>query len=348
MPLYACAIVGSGAEGDPFRPPFDGDPRIGWICLGAPGTDQGMGLLYLPEATIDPRLEQIGEVPGERPPLRVRRRLQNALGITLGSKSRSPLAGLIAETMLLHGRSDGRGWGTLRPSKVRQQFEIYLGALGAIWTARAPRAPNSQSYTETWPTNGGITSGQNLTWTNLVNVAEVSAGRVRNAAAASGFTFRCESLLDTSNQVHSADFTIVEGGAGNNQIQMLARLTDANNFYRTTCRRSSGVGYVRDGSKRIASSNTTIVTNSASDPGGSGAIAVQIDGSTMSITIGAYSNTGTDGTPQNLTEFRCGCDLFGQAIGDCTLDNHTIADVVSGAAALSANLQEPVVGFSYF
>lgn len=109
MPIYSCALVGSGREDDPIRAPFLGDdPRIGWLNLAPPGSTTGRGLLYLPTATTDARIRKIADDPAERPSNQVRNAFQNELGITLQSLTTAGIAALMAEVLMDHGREDAR------------------------------------------------------------------------------------------------------------------------------------------------------------------------------------------------------------------------------------------------
>jgi len=138
MPIYTCDIVGTGIESDPFRLPYygDGDSRIGGIILSAPGSKDGVGLLWLPEATQDIRLTKIGDAHYERMTGPIRSQLQNKLILTLRGLSTMSLADVIAEVMQEHGEENNKlsrsKWGTLLPSKIRGRYEIHLGSLGVI------------------------------------------------------------------------------------------------------------------------------------------------------------------------------------------------------------------------
>lgn len=331
MPLYLCDVVGTGTDADPLRPPTD-EPGSGWVCLAPPGSLMGKGILFLPTHAVSPRLVQLADLADELVSGPVRTRLQNALSLTL---TQTRFAAILAELLTVHGRLDGTRWGLLRPSVARQRFEIWLGALGLIWSAPAPPTPATQTFTETWPTNGTtLSSGQDQVWTETTGDLEVAAGVLRAVATTLQINHaRCESVLDTSNQRHEASFTLVDGSTVVNAVRPSVRCSDSNNEYRVDAtRRSGGAGYIRRGEKRVASVNTTIVTNSASDPGASGTISVTIDGSTMSIVIGAYSNNGTDGTPELLTNLKGAVHVLAvSAVGDATLDTHTIADVAAAA-----------------
>jgi hypothetical protein len=338
MPIYTCDVVGSGMEGDPIRSPFSGeDSRIGWINLAPPQSALGRGILYLPEPSSDRRLTKLCELPHERLPAIVRRVLQNSLGITLHSWTRRSVASLIAEVMREHGepnvdRTQRRRWGTLLPSKARQRYEIYLGELGAIWTEYAPPRPATQTFTESWPTvSTTLSSGQDQPWTELLGDLEVVAGTKLQVASGTLGLARCDSSLDTSNQYHQASFTLADDAANNHIVTTNVRMSDNNNWYRTqVVRNSGGAGHFRVGEKRVAGVTTNIIANSASDPGASGVVRVTIDGSTMTIDVGSYNASGTDGTPQLLTNVKGGCFLQVQSgvLANASLAGHTIGDVV--------------------
>ena len=330
MPLYSCAIVGTGTSEDPIRAPFDGNGS-GWICLAPPGSTVGRGLLYLPTAQSDPRIRQIADDPSERASNQVRNAWQNELGITLQSSSTTSIAALIAEVMRDHGRTDGSRWGILRPSKQRQRFEIYLGALGAIWTGAAPPTPATQTFTESWPTDSTtISSGQDQSWTEVGDL-EVSGGKIRCVSAAAG-TFEsaiCNSTLDTENQYHEATYTLVVPGSGVNGVYVCCRFADESNNYFLLFRHIGGSPGRRI--RKIVGGVETGFAADSTSPGTGGTMKLVVDGSTItgykdgSVILGP----ATDGTPELLTNFNGGIILTtdGTTIGDATLDGHTIADI---------------------
>jgi len=110
-------------------------------------------------------------------------------------------------------------------------------------------------------------------------------------------------------------------------------MSDNSNWYRNlTIRRPSGLGHIRgQGAKRVAGADTTIVTGDTTDPGASGIIKVTIDGSTMTVDVGAFQASATDGSPALLTNFKGGILAQAQSgtVTDATLDANTIADVVA-------------------
>lgn len=329
MPIYSCAVVGTGTEDDPIRPPFQGE-GTGWICLAPPGSAGGRGLLYLPVASLDPRIRKIADAPTERPTNQVRNTLQNELGITLQSPTATPISALIAEVMRDHGRTNGTRWGVLLPSKARQRFEIHLGALGVIWSAPAPPTPSTQNLTETWPSDGAITSGQDLTWSVNAGGCEVSGGKFRADNTLLQINVgRCDTTLDTANQFHSAERTATDGGASGNQWRIYVRFADDENGYHVNGRRDNTKR--RSCFKRVLGTYTEFYEDST-DPGASSTDSITVDGSTVSWNIGGASGSGTDGTPELTGNLKGGCMCLAvSGLGNVTLDNNNIKDVTRTA-----------------
>ena len=330
MPLYSCAIVGTGTSEDPIRAPFEGNGS-GWINLAPPGSLVGRGLLYLPTDQVDPRLRKIADDPTERPSNLIRNVWQNELGISFQSPNSTLINALIAEILRDHGRTDGTRWGVLRPSKMRQRFEIYLGGTEPIWTAPAPPTPSTQTFTESWPTDSTtISSGQDQAWTEEGDL-EVSGGTIRPVSAAPG-TFvgaKCNSTLDTENQYHEATYTLVVPGSGVNGVYATCRHGDNSNNYFLLLRHI-GASPGRRIRKVVAGVETGFAADSTS-PGTGGTMKLVVDGSTITgYQDGAVIlGPATDGTPELLTNFNGGIILTtdGTTIGDATLDGHTIADI---------------------
>ena len=308
---------------------------MGWICLGPPGDPHGKGLLYLPEPTIDKRVTLIGTHPKERVTLATRKRWGNTLGVNWNAPSISSWADLTAELLRQHGSSDGKRWGHLLPSKERLSYEVWLGELGRIWDAPAPWTPSTQSFTESWPTDSTtLSSGQDRAWTELEGDLEVASGVLRSVATTIQSNLAsCDSTLDTAAQSHTASFTLTDGLTVINQVHVDVRIADGANLYRAVARRRSVTGHNRLAEKRVGGSTTNLIADDAADPGASGTITIKVDGSTITLTIGAYTTTGTDASPQLLTNLKGGANVLGGTlVTDATLDNHTIADVIQSFA----------------
>lgn len=339
MPIYLCQSVGTGARKDRLRPPFT-EPGSGWISLVPPGATSGRGVLYLPTAQSDPRLTLLADTLDERPSVTRRRALGNALGITLEEARGTRLADALAE--LLMDRADDRvRWRGIRgwPSKARQAHEIWLGALGRVWSEAVPPSPATKTYTETWPTNSStISSGQNQVWTEQGADVEVSGNVLRNVGSGEQTSrCRCESLLDTANQRHRATWTLADATVEANAVAVGVRWTDdINNYYLQF--KASTVGTGGRLTAKIVADVETIFSEDTTDPGTSGTMELLVDGSTVTgkqdgaIILGPT----TDGSP-DLTSVRTGgCLILTELLNTSgTLDTHTIADIASGIATLT-------------
>lgn len=337
--IYRTSIVGTGTEADPFRPPYDGDSRIGWIDLGpsdrtAGVSIAGVGLLYLPDEVVDARLTKIADTAAEASTGLTRTRLGNALGITLARGN--SVADVLAEVLMDHGRTDGTRWIGIRgaPSKARGGHEVWLGALGRIWFEPVPPTPSTQSFTETWPTTGAITSGQDQTWTNISGTAVVAGGRLSCESLATLCSVLCSSALDTASQRHTANFEFAAANVDAHNCGVQVRKSDDSNFYDVIANRRTSL-HDRIGRKRVAGAFTVIIADDNNDPGSTGTIVCAMDGSTLSLQIGSYTNTGTDGSPQLTTNLNGGCRMFaGSVLTSGTLDGHTIEDIVAPAPTI--------------
>lgn len=332
--IYRAPVVGTGTELDPFRSPYGGDPRIGWIDCGpvprSIGTLAGFGLLYLPTPVVDARLTKIADTATERPSTSTLNQLGNAIGITFAR--RVSIADAIAEILMDHGKTDGTRWRGIRgqPSKARSAHEIWLGELGRIWFEAVPPTPSTQSYTETWPTNGTtIATGQDHPWTVVRGTPTIASQKFTNAVS-SDDAAALNSLLDTASQRHTADFTLQATPTGLALVTIKVRDQgqDNNNHYRAQAFRNTGPVYQRLLRKRVAGTNTNFYSDTT-DPGTSGVLEVTMDGSTVTMTIGAFFTSQTDASPSLTSNRQGACDVQGVVVGDATLDNNVIADIVT-------------------
>ena len=349
--IYRTAIVGTGTELDPFRSPYAG-VGVGWIDLGpVPRTAgvalSGVGLLYLPDAVVDARLTKIADTAVESSSTQTRNRLANALGINLTTNR--TIAGLMAEILMDHGRSDGTRWRGIRgaPSKARLAHEVWLGALGRIWSEPVAPTPSTEVFTETWPSDGTtFLTTQDQPWTVIEGTPEVSGGVVRKASGAGAIGIRCDSVLDTADQRHTATFACGLTAGTNNFFEPQVRWGDLNNRYyaRGNRRSSGGPGHDRSLGKVVGASFTDIIADDGVDPGASGTIMCEVDGASCRLIVGSLDTTGTDGSPELLTNF-LGAIRIGGAATVVTFDNHTIEDIVASASILlfvSRDMAAPV------
>lgn len=337
--IYRSPIVGTGTEADPFRSPYAGD-GVGWIDLGpVPRTAgvalAGIGLLYLPDAVADARLTKIADTAIESSSTQTRNRLANALGINLTTNK--TIAALMAEILMDHGRTDGSRWRGIRgcPSKARLAHEVWLGALGRIWFEPVAPTPSTQVFTETWPSDGTtFLTTQDQPWTVVAGVPEVAGGVVR-ATTGAGAVIQCDSVLDTPSQRHTATFAAGLTAGTNNFVETQVRWSDGSNRYCARANRRSSGGPVHDRllDKVVATVFTNIIADDGIDPGATGTIMVEVDGASCRLIVGSRDATGTDGSPELLTNV-LGAIRLGGAATLQTLDNHTIEDIVAASAGL--------------
>lgn len=348
-------------EGDAVAPfLLDGDKRVGWIPLGTKPGDPC--IVSLPEAQPgDARLTKLADSPTD-----VSRAARSAFSSRLGLNlfDDKSCSDLIAELLMDHGREDGRGHRGIRacPSVERLQHEIYLGAdevspghfvSRLIWSATVPPMKHSTGYTETFPSVGSITSGQDLGWTEQQNTGTVASGNVRVGTPGTTFgVFQSSNALHTGNQYHRAEYAIASNVGGINFASVLCRHSDVSNYYRFFVLRNNGT-FQRQTLKRVAAANTVFV-NDTTDPGATGAMMYVVDGATITGYIGtSVANLAvthgptTDGSPALTTNLNCGLLIRATTTaGDCTMDNLRFADVgflfgfVAADMANIANMQD--------
>jgi hypothetical protein len=336
MPLYLGPIVTRiESDGPTYAPPYGpgDDPRIGAILFGPPQSDAGKSLLWLPDPVSDPTLDLIGDSDKERPTVTTRDRVANAMGVNL--KDQPSLAHVVAELLMDHGRTDGRGHIGIRdwPSIGRLRHEVWLGELGCIWFSAIPRPPSTASFTETWPSDGAITSGQDHTWAVTEGTPVVASNKYTNTGATgnSGSGSCTSSLFDTANQLHQADWTAIDA-AVIWSIKCRDQGDSNNNDYRVQGRHQTGA-HQRLLRKRVAGSNTDFFSDT-NDPGASGLLKITVDGSTVTGYWGASGNSGaqTDASPSLTSNVRVAVTI-GQAgaTSDQTFDNNHWEDIVAAS-----------------
>lgn len=322
--IYRCPIVGTGRSDDPYRPPYQGR-GTSWICLGAPGTADGYGILELDQPVNDPRLAPLAESPDERTTIAGRDRIANSFGVSLRHRT---FRHVLGELLMDHGRHDGRGWKGIRrtPSKEYQAWQVWLSGK-AIWTMNAPPMHSSKHFTESWPTNGStVSTGQNQPWTEFGDV-EVVSGALRAANAAGGLeAARCDSALDTSNQRHMATFVINDVDFC--QARVCVRFADEINQYSLSLARAGGT-YLRETHKFVGGV-VSVFASDTTDPGTGTTMEIVVDGANVTGKIAGTIVLGptTDGSPELLTTFTCGVMLGPEVdTANASLDDHVMADV---------------------
>lgn len=329
MPLYVAPLLGVGTDADPFRPPVV-QPGSGFIDLRADSTQPGRGLLYLPTPVSLPGLQRIADELDHIPEQAERAVLGARFGVVPQALRANEV---IAELLLDHGRNDGTRWKPLRPSKVRQQYEIFLGNSGRIWSKAQFVPPSTTSFTETWPTDSStLSSGQDQPWTETDNNLSVSSGVLRPLTFSALINrARCDTVLDTDDHEHYATFICATRDSNQRRGDLQVRFdTASTTFYQAAARRDSD-GDLRYLQKVVSGTITDLGTNTT-DPGTGVVLYCSADGSTITMKLGGtiiheVTDTAITGHVRVGVALRQDTDA-GAYVG---FDNHTAADLVAAA-----------------
>ena len=331
--VYLCDIVGTGTEANPFVPagiPPEAVP--GWIDLRPdPSVATGYGIVAMTAPVLDARLRLFAGSHGEGLAVTSRVMMGNRLGLTLTQAGGPSVADMLAELLVDHARVDGTRW---RPLTTAADGAKRIHLAGTqVWSQTGPSVPNSQTYIETWPGGDGTTlttaAGRNYNWTETEN-SEVVSARVRPADTVLA-AHRCvlDSILDTTNHYIEGDCAMTSRGSNVVQTRLEGRFGDANNNYHNNYRRDTTVQ--RALAKRVASSNTTLGSDTT-DPGASFTSRLTCNGSTITMRhagVDLFSVTDTSLSGQTQCAF---FQLTSNTVGDATMGQVTIADVVSAVS----------------
>ncbi len=341
MPYYIAPYIGAGTDGkdgtvdDPFRPRTNGQPDWSAIDLRPDGgaTLGGGGLnaclLYLPVTDSDPKLTEVAGGKDESLALATRNGIESKLG--LSSLSATRWGAIVGELMTA---PPVNGWNAIASGVRRSRFEILLGPRGAgrrpevIYSERVAPSRNSQSLTESWPTNQTtISSGQDNAWTEENEDSEVSGGKLRPVSTALAiFWATLDTAMDTVNHEHNFTANMARN-AGFSQALPSVRHTDLDNSYRSNAQRNTSTDK-RELLKR-ATGGTTLLDGDTTDPGaGDITVMCSADGSTILGTVGALALSATDTTLTGGTTVAVGLVSTGN-VGDATADSHNMFDLIS-------------------
>ena len=165
MPFYVCTeridIDSAVIQRPGWVPRGCDQPGASWIWL-----DGGLSLVYLPIDVVHSALEKFSEQAKEDLSADTARRMATKLGV--GDPSKSRFDQIVGEMM----RSPAQRWGVLRPSKMRQRYEIWLGPKDdrLLYAEPAAARRSSKSYEDTFNRTDGNLSGSTssdglFTWT---------------------------------------------------------------------------------------------------------------------------------------------------------------------------------------
>lgn len=188
------------------------------------------------------------------------------------------------------------------------------------------RVPQT-TFTETWPTNSTtISTGQDQPWTETANDVQVSSNKLQPVTDASVARARCGTQLSTDDHSHEASYEAL-GTA--NVYQCLAGVRNDGSTddlgYGVWVRRFSGSDSQLV--KREPPTAHSVLSEINVDPGATGTVQCQANGSSISGIAGGNTHTPvTDTTHTGQLNVWLGF-YNNNTKSDTTLDNHTAADL---------------------
>ena len=193
--FYLAPYIGKGTYGDPFRC-YTGSSqqKHKGIDLRPHGRSvDGYCFLWTPSLISDARVKKLGEHRLEKPSLRVRRLLENSLGLASDTLPPDKPLGEALYT-LLKTPPRGASWRAVQPDKKRGRSQVILGPPGneVLFSEKAHFAPSTQNYTEDFVAIDD--------WTVVTGDFAVSLGRLRCGEGGTGeIAIRYDSAMDTTD-----------------------------------------------------------------------------------------------------------------------------------------------------
>jgi len=310
-------------DGDTFWP--RGRGQVGWSAIDLrpdPAVLAGRCFVAVPV-----RDETIGEYLGQDPdgsiPAPVLRRIGTALSLTLAETRVRPL---LAELLMVHGRTDGSRWKPLRQTR-QGVYEIWLGGL----LFRSPVLAGGSSLAESWNVadSGGLTG--DLTWTEYLGADWAIVSQVARLAGNTGKDEgRADSDLASDDHYCQATLVTYTRVGGDCRVGVTCRKdsTATETYYVFHADHSGTPQHLL---VKVAGSTRTVLQTAVDDPATGTVIKVQADGSTISGWIdGVQKVSATDTGIVNNT--RCGImGLLSNAGNVAELDNWSAADLAAAA-----------------
>lgn len=328
--FYLGSYVGTGAGLDPFRP--RGSDQPGWSAIdlrpdGSLVTGRCLVAVPVRDDTIG---DYLGDDLARAIPAPIKRRLENALGITL---SDSTIRGAVAEILMVHGRTDGTRWKPLRPERTTRRYRIYLG--GVLFDV--PVIAGGVSISENWNCADSASLTCQLTWTEFLGTQwEILTNQARCLTDGNNpRSARADSDLATDDQ--ECQLTVVDyapGGVPGDYI--LAGPTCRKDATATVTFYSfwggPGTGQSHALSKHVDSVRTDMQTQ-ADVPLDGDVLRVTADGSTIKgFRNGVEKTSVTD--VSIVDNLRCG--IWAQGLGiasEVSCDTWSAADLGAAAGA---------------
>jgi hypothetical protein len=301
MPYYLTEVVQAGPRSKVVRGAEE--PGANWILL-----DRDRVLLWLPSpVTETARLQKFADDADEQIAVAGRSIMGTFAGRTLANKT-------IRQTIvdLLRTPEESR-WGALsKPSKVRQQYEIWLGPGGAgrnlFWSQPAIIGPNSKTFVDNFNRTAGDLDGSTssdgnftwdeidgTTWTTNGTQADFSPGFIETFATA-----QAAADLDTDDHYSQ---TVLSGWTR----------VDSTLVATVIVRFSGGGGYSFDveqnasGFKRVVKrydNDAPVVQDTTSTT--SGTLRLEADGNSLTAKVDGGVALGPSTNTQFTGQLRCG------------------------------------------
>lgn len=202
--------IGSGTADDPYRP-IGG--ATGAIDLRPdPSVRDGWALV------ADAPSMAVADSPDERIPAAIRRRLSNALGVTLDDR---PFGRIVADLLIDHSNSDGTRWRPLNPQ--RHCWQIHLGG-ECMWELPvvAGGALHSESFS-----GGGANMGSDLTWTESEGGLKRVSDDLRVETFGTAGRGRAEHDADTNDTQTSIDIVTWKATTITRDAMVFNRMTSS-------------------------------------------------------------------------------------------------------------------------
>ena len=159
--FYLTRYVGKGSDVDPFRP-LGADDAASWSAIDlrpAGAVIAGYALLAVPVRNDLPGQTYLGDDSKGTIGALTKVAIETTLLVTLAATT---LDALVAELLLVHGKTDGMKWLPLTPIHLGL-YEIWLG--GLLYSAAAIKG--GATITESFNTADSDILGPTLSWTEL-------------------------------------------------------------------------------------------------------------------------------------------------------------------------------------
>jgi len=288
MPIYLSEYIGSGVQGDPFRPRGSDQPGWAAIDLRADGgaTLDGNGLKYcllsLPVADADPRLYQLADQKGEDLTLTIRAGMAARLNATINY---TRFDDVIADLLL---RPPTNAWKPLKDQPTKP-LAIYLD--GLLSPSPALRALAAKSYSETWTAADNASITADLTWDESIAAAwQIVSNQARVVGSGYGYAVAAHDT-DTDDQVVTVSLITFTRVGGQVSASLRGRVTVAtNNTFYAEYAYDNGVTTVKELEKYVSGAQTSLARTTGVSFSLPEAMRLTMDGSSISGACGSTTH----------------------------------------------------------